>query len=614
MNYHGCSRDKIAAFADISVTTVKKVIDNVRNPPDITADDHSHVDRAFMARYPPKRTPFELRKRTRASEHKDDAESESVRGLDDSVDCRAGKRQKRLPWTHGELEPEVVVEKIDLRRPENTAHPEKSLRARTAIAPAKPKKAVQAPHNTSASAPVNAAAGRSGGSSLTGGRPACPHATGLPPAESRPIPPVAASSVPHTATTRAAIPMIDLNNPASFSSTATSQRARTPPSIPETPAADAQPALVTAFLANLDIDLSRFYDDITADKIRSVQDFVSIREWPEDELRKILREAVPKLSVLERWVLARGIREIDADGKITPSEVKKALDAVSNARNAYIRGLFVAPSLGLSPDFLPLLRAAGLDTFQAFVIVTSRTKDQMQHLLEEALPSLKPIPRFILAHALHRVRQDLKSKKRRMQELVNDLESVDNYAAADDENNVGTGAEANYSDFAQTFLAALDHDLSPWAALLSGAGLASARVVATLRGWTAEDLHAMFKELCPDLPVVKRWVLVRGIRTSDPNGVVNKSGMRAAVDAVLDAWTLPATRLLTTFAHDLSEFLPAFTAAHLGTHGALGVLMSLKTRQLKGWESDELHAMFKEVLPGLGVIKRYVLVKGLTGM
>ncbi|TRM57745.1 hypothetical protein BD626DRAFT_586512 [Schizophyllum amplum] len=652
MNAHGCSRNKIAALADVCVTTVKNVIDNTKSDPDDEADDYLHVDSAFTKKYPPLYKTLKLKKRKRVSEDEGGVDPESADNANSTVSPRSEKR-KRPHWTYAE--PEAIVVRIPARRSEKAAHAEDSSSARVISAPARFKKAVQVPDDTSASAPVKAAAGDGGGAaSLTKGKPALPRkpgaldsvsapprtlfgtTTGLPSAKSKPLPTSSPSPISPTATTiRGAVPMS--RTPASFSSAA----ATTSPGVqtPAAPTEDARSVFIDTFLANLDVDLSRFYDDLAACDLGCVEGVLAVRDELADELHELLREAAPTLSVLERWVLVRGMREMDADGTIAPSEIKKAHDADSDgAWQASIRTFLVSPSIDLSPDILPRISAAGLDTVYAFFIVTSWTMEETRALFEEAVPSLKAIPRFVLVHGLYRLRQDMDSGKPVdswkpiLQDPAQEPGGDENGVSAGDENVASAGDETGGPDFGQAFLAALDHDLSPRAALLADAGLASTSVVARLREWTAEDLHAMLKQAVPQLPVVDRWVLVRGMSASDLDGTVRKSGRKTILDANPDIRTLPATEFLASLAHDLSGLLPAFEAAGLGTFGAIAVLggdgkagggeqgrlgggaqagggAQIEDR-LGGWKKEELHAMFKEALPVLGVTKRFVLVKG----
>ena len=65
----------------------------------------------------------------------------------------------------------------------------------------------------------------------------------------------------------------------------------------------------------------------------------------------------------------------------------------------------------------------------------------------------------------------------------------------------------------------------------------------------------------------------------------------------------PAAQFLAKLDHDLSEYLPALTQAGMGFLGGL-IALGL-------WSDDDLLALLKEAVPGMGVLRQMILIWGL---
>ena len=151
---------------------------------------------------------------------------------------------------------------------------------------------------------------------------------------------------------------------------------------------------------------------------------------------------------------------------------------------------------------------------------------EQRALFDAALPGLKAIHRFVLVRALREFNDAAPAMP------VASLQSLaDAGAFAAAQAHSSARAVGNLRDF----LRDLDHDLSARAQLLAERGIANFEDVLALRSWPVGILHEMLKDVAPELTVVERFVLVRGVKHLTADGGIPERG-RLRVSLVTSAF------------------------------------------------------------------------------
>ncbi|KAI5892978.1 uncharacterized protein SCHCODRAFT_02666158 [Schizophyllum commune H4-8] len=156
-------------------------------------------------------------------------------------------------------------------------------------------------------------------------------------------------------------------------------------------------------------------------------------------------------------------------------------------------------------------------------------------------------------------------------------------------------APPHVPDFAASFLANLDMDMSTHRTSLVACNLGSAADVVSRRDWPAAWFHTIFERDMPGLSILERHVLIRGFRSISDDGTICKGTIRV--------WSTPIAGFLSKFAVNLSSCLPSLERAGLRTLGAL--------LAIAGWPQAEQRALLAAALPDLKALPRFVLVRAL---
>ncbi|KAF8076959.1 hypothetical protein FPV67DRAFT_440340 [Lyophyllum atratum] len=82
-------------------------------------------------------------------------------------------------------------------------------------------------------------------------------------------------------------------------------------SSPEPELDEIQPPLpdLHQFLANLEHDLSDIMDALTEQDLGTHEKLFALASWPEDELHSLFKEALPELTVAQRFMLVKGMKK-----------------------------------------------------------------------------------------------------------------------------------------------------------------------------------------------------------------------------------------------------------------------------------------------------------------
>ncbi|KAI5894128.1 uncharacterized protein SCHCODRAFT_01115145 [Schizophyllum commune H4-8] len=341
-----------------------------------------------------------------------------------------------------------------------------------------------------------------------------------------------------------------------------------------------QQRFATEFLANLDFDLSAHAPALAQCDLGTARDVYPLRNWTTSDLMFTLAEAMPQLPYIERYELARRIKTMSATCGAVKSPMRMQLDEVQEVLQIPILGFLSRLSVDCS-QYLPKLEGAGLRTLGAIVVISGWTSAEVEDVLKGAVPDMKPLHRFILTKALARLSDAIKASGANATRTL-----IDHFR----EGPAGL-SNASYPVLGAWFFSSLDHDLSARTGVLAAVGLVTSKEVASLRPWSVEDLHEMFKELLPDLLAVERHVLIRGIKSS-LHGVPQRSPLRVS-----------AAKFLAKREHDLSAFLDDLDRAGIGSLGAL--------LAVSHWSRNELLALLQEATPAMSFVRRYMLIRAL---
>lgn len=484
----GCSCPAIASYASVHESTVRRV---VGRPKDNVAEDYKHVSNAFLEHYRPatsrrttgKRKLSPIQESEKSSENAYRTSGPSSHSLN-GAESRNSPTAKRPRLLRPMQDHERVVIHIPGAYPAST--------------------------NSSFSAWAGGLSTHDTGTSISIHPSAHVLATDYRPMSAPPPTRISSRIDVEPTAPRAAASQIVGTNTLSRPSTASSfETEHASERMHDTaPVEYTQSVSITEFLANLDLDLSEFYDDLAACDLGCAHRIVFLRDWSEEELRDMLTEAIPRMTVLRRWVLARGMREVNADGSVAPSPVKTMLNGVPDIRTTSVHGFLTSREVDFPLDILHLFLAPKLDTIDTLIVTTGWADEEMHAFFKDAVPTLKAIPRSVLVRGLRVLRQGLDSG-----------EPLSNFLPpASDPPTAVKDREVDDISYGEAFLAALDHDMSARATLLAACGFACARDVARLRRWASEELHAMLRDAVPQLSAVERFVLVQGIRLSDKSG------------------------------------------------------------------------------------------------
>ncbi|KAL1693884.1 hypothetical protein GGG16DRAFT_122990 [Schizophyllum commune] len=341
-----------------------------------------------------------------------------------------------------------------------------------------------------------------------------------------------------------------------------------------------QQRFATEFLANLDFDLSAHAPALVQCDLGTARDVYPLRNWATTDLLFTLAVAMPQLSYIERYELARRIKTMPANGSAVKSPMRIQLDEVPEVVQSSIRGFLSRLSVDCS-QYLSKFEDAGLRNLGAIVVISGWTSAEVENALKGVVLDMKPLHRFILNKALARLSGAIqRSCTNATRALI--AHYHEELAGLSDASSRALGA---------WFFGALDHDLSMRAGVLASVGLVTSQEVASLRPWSVEDLQEMFQELLPELTAVERYILIRGIKSS-LHGVPQRSPLRVS-----------AAKFLAKREHDLSSFIDDLDRAGIGSLGAL--------LAVSHWSLKELFALLQEATPAMSFVRRYMLIRAL---
>ncbi|KAL1676441.1 hypothetical protein EV122DRAFT_291836 [Schizophyllum commune] len=336
-----------------------------------------------------------------------------------------------------------------------------------------------------------------------------------------------------------------------------------------------------AFLSNLDIDLSALEPIFPAADFGSAPDVLRVRNLPANDLHYGLQSSLPELSVFRRILLVRGMKGLGANGLLQKSVIRDRLDKVPAVWTTDVAEYLSRLALDLSP-YLAAFQSAGLGFLGCLFSLASWTDNDLRLLLDEGLPDLRPVHRFVLQRTLRKLNTDLHASADALYTVL---------ASLSEETKPITRSSAPIDI---RFFANLDRDLSERAQNLAAQGIQTVGDLSALRSWTHEGLHDMLKTVAPlELTVVERAVLVRGIKESDTENAAQRRRVRAHLGAHPDLWLQSTAHFLARSQLNLSAHLDMFKKAGLGSFGAL--------LAISHWSDDDLCALLKEAVPGIVV-------------
>ncbi|KAL1673324.1 hypothetical protein EV122DRAFT_294255 [Schizophyllum commune] len=333
------------------------------------------------------------------------------------------------------------------------------------------------------------------------------------------------------------------------------------------------PDFTATFLANLDIDMSTYRTSLVACNLGCAADVVTRRDWSPTWFHTIFERDIPGLSMLERYVLIRGFKAISDDGTICKGIIRIWTTPITGFLGKFAINLSCC---------LPSLERAGFRTLGALLAIAGWSQVEQRALLDAALPGLKAIHRFVLVRALREFNDAAPTMPVASLKSLADAGAFPAAQAPSSATTVGN---------LTAFLRDLDHDLSARAQLLVERGIANFEdVLSALRSWPPGILHEMSKDVAPELTVVERFILVRGVKHLTADGGIPKRGrLRTLLDARRDLWCLPLSELLTRSPHHLVGYGPML---HLAGFDSARALMAIA-----GWTDEELLTLFEEVVP-----------------
>ncbi|KAI5892967.1 uncharacterized protein SCHCODRAFT_02666150 [Schizophyllum commune H4-8] len=577
MNARGFSYSKIADIHDISVSTVRNAVENViYSRPDNASEDDQYLDAEFLAKYLPE---VEASSAATGPSHASDPKVSTGNGASSGsgFDASSLGSVKSVKLTlSGEGANNGSGGRASLGRSPRRANPYTRRSVSTGVSRG------VGPEPQSISASASAPMPRNGRLAEADANGPSSQLSRITTSFSIPDTQSPASRSPSMADTMASSPHVAMPSERSAGS---------PPNASPAPRATPRPldpenvVFFRDFLSNLDVDLTRFQTDLIANNLGCARHVLPLRSWTSHELYDLLKEAIPGMSPLERYVLVQGMRAMDDNGRKNPSTIRRLREDPS--ANAQLQSRVDANR------FLNLIgfgfETQNLDTMYKIILISSWPPEVIHAFIVEDIPEIPPVSRYVLVHGLRT--------------LWTHLQEVGEWTAPSNSELLPVRTPPRYLS---TFLAALDYDMSEYEGFLVERGLDSLHIITAVRRWPAGDLHAMLRDVYPDLPVVKRYVLVHGIRACRDDGVYEKSARRVALDASPDAWARPAFAFLASLAHDLSGYLATLAKVNLGTLGQLAALSD--------WDGDELHGLLKEAVPELSVTHRFILVKGVKGI
>lgn len=69
------------------------------------------------------------------------------------------------------------------------------------------------------------------------------------------------------------------------------------------------PQSVFDFLLHLDHDLSGIFDTLNDQDLGTPEKLFAIASWPEETLHRLFREMLPGITITQRFVLVRGLKD-----------------------------------------------------------------------------------------------------------------------------------------------------------------------------------------------------------------------------------------------------------------------------------------------------------------
>ncbi|KAL1685227.1 hypothetical protein GGG16DRAFT_66709 [Schizophyllum commune] len=360
----------------------------------------------------------------------------------------------------------------------------------------------------------------------------------------------------------------------------------TPITVIEVHAPPPVPDFTATFLANLDIDMSTHRTSLTACNLGSAIDIVTRRDWPPTWFHTIFERDIPGLSMLERYVLRAIANTLSNPLYPTHQPHQTRLDSVPQIWTTPIAGFLGKFAVSLS-CCLPSLQRAGFRILGALLAIAGWPQVDQRALFDAGLPGLKAIHRFVLVRAL-----------REFGDAAPTMPVASIKALAD------AGASASTQSASSTFAAGalpdflrnLDHDLSSRAQLLAERGVATFEDVVAPRSWPAGILHEMLKNVAPELSVIERFVLVRGVKhLAAEGGIPDRGRLRVS----------PMSSLLARPPHHLIGYGPVL---HLAGFDSARALMAIAD-----WTDEELLALFEEIVPWVSTTMRFTLIVFMKG-
>ncbi|KAL1713635.1 hypothetical protein EV715DRAFT_211262 [Schizophyllum commune] len=587
MNARGFSYSKIADIHDISVSTVRNAVENViYSRPDNASEDDKYLDAEFLAKYLPEVDASAAGGPSHASDSKVSTGSGVSSGSGHDASSRppasSGSVKSVKLTLSGEGANSGSIGRASLGRSPRRANPYTRRSGHDLASASTVVSRGVGPETQSISASASAPVPRNGRRAEADANGSSSQLSKIATSFSIPDTQPTASRSPSMTDTMASSPHVAMPS----ETTAGSPHNASPaPRVTPRPQDPENAVFFNDFLSNLDLDLTRYQTDLINNNLGCARHVLPLRGWTSHELYALLKEAIPDMSPLERYVLVQGMRAMDDNGRKNPSTIRRLRgDPISNEQlQSRVDADRFLNYIGFN------FETENLDTMYKVILMSSWPPEVIHEFIVEGIPELPLISRYVLVHGLR--------------SLWTRLQDVGEWTAPTDSELLPMRTPPRYL---LNFLAALDYDMSEHERVLFERGLDSLHIVTALRRWSASDLHAMLRDVLPDFPVVKRYVLVRGIRGCRDDGVYEKSARRAALDASPEAWTRPAFAFLASLAHDLSGYLATLAKVNLGTLGQLAALSD--------WDGDELHGLLKEAVPELSVTHRFILVKGVKGI
>ncbi|KAL1706730.1 hypothetical protein EV121DRAFT_278659 [Schizophyllum commune] len=159
------------------------------------------------------------------------------------------------------------------------------------------------------------------------------------------------------------------------------------------------------FFANLDHDLSERAQYLAAQGIQTVGDLSALRSWTHEGLHEMLKTVAPlELTVVERAVLVRGIKESDTENAAQRRRVRAHLGAHPDLWLQSTAHFLARSQLNLSAH-LDMFKKAGLGSFGALLAISHWSDDDLCALLKEAVPGIVVNP-FRVALMVRRLKSE----------------------------------------------------------------------------------------------------------------------------------------------------------------------------------------------------------------